>query len=148
WLDRRASNVIDGGAHFYNTYACADGKHIAIASIEPAFYAQLLDLVGLNEPDFRAQMDRCAWPGLQARLAGLFRQRSREQWCALLEGTDVCFAPVLSLEEAPLHPHNRARGTFVERDGFLQPAPAPRFSRTPGAIQGPPPASGEHNREG
>ncbi|MGP6110847.1 CaiB/BaiF CoA transferase family protein [Pseudomonas aeruginosa] len=148
WLDRRAGNVIDGGAHFYNTYACADGKHIAIASIEPAFYVQLLKLLGLDDPAFSAQMERSAWPDLQARLAGLFLQRSREQWCVLLEGTDVCFAPVLSLEEAPQHPHNLVRGTFVERDGFLQPAPAPRFSKTPGAIQGPPPTSGEHNREG
>jgi len=148
WLDRRAGNVIDGGAHFYNTYACADGRHIAIAAIEPAFYAQLLDRLGLDDPAFTAQMDRCAWPDLQARLAGLFLQRSRDQWCALLEGSEVCFAPVLSMEEAPRHPHNRARGTFVERDGFLQPAPAPRFSRTPGAIQGPPPSAGEHNREG
>lgn len=148
WMDRRASNVIDGGAHFYNTYVCADGKHIAIAAIEPAFYAELLDRLGLGDPAFAEQMNRTAWPELGDRLAALFRQKDRDQWCALLEGSDVCFAPVLSLAEAPRHPHNLARGTFAEIDGFHQPAPAPRFSKTPGAIQGPPPGNGEHNREG
>ncbi|WP_028627156.1 CaiB/BaiF CoA transferase family protein [Metapseudomonas resinovorans] len=147
WQDKRASNVIDGGAHFYNTYECADGRQIAIASIEPAFYAELIRLLELPASLFDEQMDRDSWPALQAHLTELFLSRTRQDWCELLEGTDVCFAPVLSLEEAPMHPHNLFRETFIERDGFIQPAPAPRFSETPGAIQGPPPRCGADNRE-
>lgn len=147
WIDRRASNAIDGGSHFYNTYACADGKHIAIAAIEPAFYGQLLTRLGLDGDAYAEQMDRAAWPALKEQLSEVFRSRSRDEWCELLEGTDVCFAPVLSLQEAPLHPHNLSRTTFVETNGFYQPAPAPRFSVTPGAIQSPAPKCGEHNQE-
>jgi alpha-methylacyl-CoA racemase len=131
WSNTRASNAIDGGAHFYGTYQCADGKWIAVGAIEPQFYALLLEKCGIDDPRFAAQWDRARWPELKAALAELFRARPRDEWCALLEGTDTCVAPVLDLDEAPLHPHNQARGTFVEHAGAIEPAPAPRFSRTP-----------------
>ena len=130
WSNRRGDNMLDGGAHFYDTYTCADGKHIAIGAIEPQFYALLLKLLGITDPAFQAQMNPAAWPDLKQRLSALFATRPREAWCALLEGTDTCFAPVLDWDEAPVHPHNVARGTFVQVDGVVQPAPAPRFSRT------------------
>ncbi|MFZ3287243.1 MAG: CaiB/BaiF CoA-transferase family protein, partial [Telluria sp.] len=128
WDERREANLLDGGAPFYDTYACADGKFISIGSIEPQFYALLLRLTGVSDPAFDAQMERSGWPALKAKLSALFKTRTRAQWCELLEGTDVCFAPVLDMAEAPQHPHNRARATFVEVDGVTQPAPAPRFS--------------------
>jgi alpha-methylacyl-CoA racemase len=141
WTDGREANLLDGGAPFYDTYACADGKFISIGSIEPQFYALLLELTGATDPAFRAQMDQQGWPAMKARFAALFKTRSRDAWCALLEGTDACFAPVLDMAEAPAHPHNQARGTFVEVDGVTQPAPAPRFSRsvpqTSGAVSKP-----------
>lgn len=127
WNDARESNLLDGGAPFYDSYACADGKFITIASLEPQFYALLLELTGAGQGP---QMDHAAWPEMKRRFEILFRTRSRDDWCALLEGTDVCFAPVLDMTEAPAHPHNQARGTFIEVDGVVQPAPAPRFSRT------------------
>jgi alpha-methylacyl-CoA racemase len=130
WSDQRASNLLDGGAPFYDTYACADGKFISIGAIEPQFYALLMKLAEISDPDFDAQMDRSQWPALKQKFAALFESKTRADWCALLEGTDVCFAPVLDMGEAPAHPHNRARNTFVEIDGVVQPAPAPRFSRT------------------
>lgn len=132
WRDERGTNLLDSGAHFYDTYETADGKWISIGSIEPQFYALLLEKAGLaNDPAFAAQHDGAAWPALKQRLTDLFLTRTRDQWCALMDGTDICFAPVLSLAEAPDHPHNRARGTFVSEDGLVQPAPAPRFSETP-----------------
>lgn len=135
WRDERETNVIDGGAPYYDTYETADGKWIAIGPLEPQFYAEFLARLGLaNDPDFTAPDDRALWPMRKARLAELFRTKTREQWCALLEDSDSCFAPVLSLAEAPLHPHNVARGVFIEAAGMLQPAPAPRFSRTPARI--------------
>jgi alpha-methylacyl-CoA racemase len=137
WSNQRASNMLDGGAHFYGTYECADGKFVAIGSIEPQFYALLLEKMGISDPLFQAQMDATRWPVLKARLAEIFRTRTREEWCALMEGTDVCFAPVLNLDEAPYHPHNVARGTFLETEGVRQPAPAPRFSRTKPATRPP-----------
>ncbi len=141
WKDERESNIIDGGAHFYNTYQCADGQWIAIASIEPPFYAALLEEAGIADPDFSEQMNKEHWPELRRKLEELFRSRTRDEWCAILEGTEACFAPVLSLAEAPGHPHNAARGSFVEVDGVVQPAPLPRFSRTQASIQrGPVPA--------
>jgi alpha-methylacyl-CoA racemase len=146
WTSERRANLLDGGAHFYDTYPCADGKWISIASIEPQFYALLLEKTGLTDPEFSAQMDRSAWPRLRERLAEVIARKSRDEWCAIMDGTDVCFAPVLDLDEAPRHPHNQARATFVEMDGVMQPAPAPRFSRTPGAIAGPPPGIGAHTR--
>jgi alpha-methylacyl-CoA racemase len=132
WKDEREVNVIDGGAHFYGTYETADGKWVSIGSIEPQFYAILLDRLGLaDDPAFAYGADAATWPQLKARLRDIFRTRSRDEWCAIMDDTDICFAPVLSLAEAPRHPHNVARGLFVEIGGVLQPAPAPRFLGTP-----------------
>jgi alpha-methylacyl-CoA racemase len=142
WSDDRRSNLLDGGAHFYDTYQCSDGRWISIGSIEPQFYALLLEKTGISDPDFKSQMDRSLWPSLNDRLAKVIATKTRDEWCEIMEGTDVCFAPVLTIEEAPHHKHNAARQTFVEVEGVMQPAPAPRFSATPGAIAGPPPAIG------
>ncbi|MCM0031891.1 CaiB/BaiF CoA transferase family protein [Sandarakinorhabdus limnophila] len=131
WKDERGVNLLDTGAHMYDTYECADGKWISIGSLEPQFYALLLEKTGLkDDADFAAQMNSAQWPALKERLTALFKTRSRDDWCADMEMTDVCFAPVLSMSEAPHHPHNAARGTFVEADGVMQPAPAPRYSAT------------------
>ncbi|MCS0611754.1 CoA transferase [Massilia kyonggiensis] len=132
WSAARGANFLDGGAPFYASYACADGKFIAVGAIEPQFYARLLALTGASDPAFARQWDRDDWPALKEKFAALFATRTRDAWCALLEGTDVCFAPVLDMDEAPRHPHNAVRKTFVDVDGVTQPAPAPRFSRTPG----------------
>jgi alpha-methylacyl-CoA racemase len=140
WDLERGRNIIDGGAHFYDAYETADGQYVSIGSIEPQFYAELLRITGLDGEDLPAQMDRSQWPALKERVAALFKQKTRAEWCELMEGTDVCFAPVLTLEEAPQHPHNVARKTFVEVAGVTQPAPSPRFSRTPGEISRPPSA--------
>ena len=148
WSDAgRRSNLLDGGAHFYDTYQCSDGRWISIGSIEPQFYALLLEKTGINDPAFQAQMDRSKWDGLREKLATVIATKTQDEWCAIMDGTDVCFAPILNMDEAPRHPHNAARKTFVEIDGVTQPAPAPRFSATPGAIQGPPPAIGAHSAE-
>jgi len=131
WKDERGVNLLDTGAHMYDTYECADGKWISIGSLEPQFYALLLEKTGLkDDADFAAQMNSAQWPALKERLTALFKTRTRDDWCADMEMTDVCFAPVLSMAEAPHHPHNAARGTFVEADGVMQPAPAPRYSAT------------------
>ncbi|MGH7155092.1 MAG: CoA transferase, partial [Acetobacteraceae bacterium] len=124
-------NMLDGGAHFYDTYETKDGRHVAIGAIEPQFYALLLENTGLAGEALPRQMDRAAWPDMRARLEAIFRTKTRDEWCAIMEGTDACFAPVLSLDEAPRHPHGIARNAFVDVDGVAQPAPAPRFSRTP-----------------
>jgi alpha-methylacyl-CoA racemase len=142
WSDQRRDNMLDGGAHFYDTYQCADGKWIALGSIEPQFYALLLEKAEISDPDFQQQMNRAEWPKLTEKLAVVIATKTRDAWCAVMEGTDICFAPVLDLEEAPKHPHNLARETFVEIDGVVQPAPAPRFSATPGKVQSGPPAIG------
>lgn len=147
WKDERRSNLLDGGAHFYDTYQCADGKWISIGSIEPQFYALLLEKTGITDPQFANQMSRDEWPELKAKLAAVLAKKTQAEWCAIMDATDICFAPVLDLEEAPKHPHNVARETFVTLEGVVQPAPAPRFSATPGAIQGPPPRIGAHNDE-
>jgi alpha-methylacyl-CoA racemase len=148
WADERGTNMLDTGAHFYDVYRCADGEYVSIGSIEPQFYAELLRLTGLSdEPEFATQMDRSNWPHLKERLTEVFTSKKREEWCDIMEGSDVCFAPVLSLDEAAAHPHNVARNTFVTVDGVTQPAPAPRFDRTPGAIQGPPVHPGTHTDE-
>jgi alpha-methylacyl-CoA racemase len=147
WREERRSNLLDGGAHFYDTYQCADGKWISIGSIEPQFYALLLEKTGITDPAFAAQMNRDSWESLRGKLADAIKGKTQAQWCEIMDGTDVCFAPVLDLDEAPKHHHNVARQTFVELGGVVQPAPAPRFSATPGAIQGPPPAIGAHDRE-
>lgn len=143
WRDEREANMLDGAAHFYNTYETADGRFVAVGAIEPQFYQLLLEKAGLAAEDLPSQMDRAAWPALRARLAAIFRSRTRDEWCALMEGTDICFAPVLSIAEAPAHPHAVARGAYVDMDGVPQPAPAPRFSRTPGAARVAP-RRGEH----
>jgi alpha-methylacyl-CoA racemase len=147
WAASRRSNLLDGGAHFYDTYQCADGRWISIASIEPQFYALLLEKTGVSDPDFQRQMDRESWPSLRERLSKLILAKTQAEWCEIMDATDVCFAPVLTMDEAPTHPHNAFRETFVDVGGVVQPAPAPRFSATPGAIQGPPPAVGEDNRQ-
>ncbi len=132
WQDERGVNPLDGAAHFYDTYETADGKWIAIGSVEEPFYALLLEKLGLTgDQDFAYQADAALWPRLKARLEAIFLTKTRDEWCAELEDADICFAPVLSLAEAPKHPHNVARGTFIEVDGEIQPAPAPRFSATP-----------------
>ncbi len=147
WTDERRDNLLDGGAHFYDTYQCADGGWISIGSIEPQFYALLLEKTGITDPDFKAQMDRAQWPSLHDKLAKVILQKTRAEWCEIMDASDVCFAPVLSLDEAPAHPHNRARQTFIDIEGVVQPAPAPRFSLTPGAVAGPPPAIGANNED-
>jgi alpha-methylacyl-CoA racemase len=146
WKDERRANMLDGGAQFYDTYQCADGKWISIGSIEPQFYALLLQKTGINDEAFAAQMDRAAWPDLQAKLSEVIKRKTQAEWCEIMDATDVCFAPVLSLEDAPKHPHNVARETFVTIDGVVQPAPAPRFSATPGKVQHAPAAIGAHDR--
>jgi len=135
WMEARESNFLDGGAHFYGVYECACGNFISVGSIEPQFYALLRQHTGLSDTDFDAQMDRKAWPSLRQRLVDVFKTKTREEWCKIMEGTDVCFAPVLTMSEAPEHPHMAARKIFVERHGVTQPTPAPRFSRTPSAIR-------------
>ncbi|WP_136476281.1 CaiB/BaiF CoA-transferase family protein [Pseudomonas sp. DG56-2] len=130
WNNERGDNLLDGGAHFYDTYRCADGKFIAIGAIEPQFYSLLLKLCNITDPAFHTQRDKSAWAPLKERMSELFMTQTRQQWCALLEGTDACFAPVLDWDEAAEHPHNIERETFIRVDGVLQPAPAPRFSRS------------------
>jgi len=147
WTTARHSNRLDGGAPFYGSYECADGKYISIGSLEPQFYALLLEKAGIDDPQFKQQYEQENWPEMREKVAAVFRAKTRDQWCELMEGTDVCFAPVLDLAEAPEHPHNRARDTFVEFDGVLQPAPAPRFSRTQGGIQSPAAKVGEHSEQ-
>ncbi len=142
--DERGTNILDSGAHFYEVYETSDGKYVSIASIEAKFYAELLEKTGLDRQDLPKQMDRDTWPEMSERLAAVIKTKTREQWCEIMEGSDVCFAPVLSLEEAPSHPHNKARETFVEVEGVPQPAPAPRFSRTKVEIQGPAAEPGQH----
>ena len=130
WTQERGSNLLDGGAHFYDTYQCSDGKWLSVGAIEPQFYALLLERTGITDPAFNAQWDREQWPVLKEKLAAVLLALTRDEWCALLEGSDACVAPVLDMDEAPQHPHNCSRNTFIEVDGITQPAPAPRFSRT------------------
>jgi len=137
WREGREQNFLDGGAHFYGVYECSCGNFISIGSIEPQFYALLRQHADLTDPAFEAQMDPKAWPGQKDRLVAVFKSKTREDWCAIMEGTDICFAPVLTMAEAPKHRHMAARGVFVERHGVNQPAPAPRFSRTPSTIREP-----------
>ena len=144
--DARGANMLDGGAHFYNTYETRDGKYVCIGAIEPQFYAELVEKAGLDKERFAPQMDAAAWDGFKAELTAVFKAKTRDEWCAIMEGSDVCFAPVLSIFEAPSHPHNRHRGTFVEVDGVTQPAPSPRFSRTPAKVAGAARAPGQDTR--
>ena len=144
----RGTNMLDTGAHFYDVYKCSDGKFVSIGSIEPQFYAQLLQLTGLaNDAEFANQQDRSMWPKLKQRLTEVFVTKSQSEWCQIMEGTDVCFAPVLTMSEAAKHPHNVARETFIEVDGVAQPAPAPRFSRTGAVVAHGPVVAGENTRE-
>ncbi|WP_063740073.1 CaiB/BaiF CoA transferase family protein [Amycolatopsis jejuensis] len=149
WADARGTNLLDGGAHFYGAYECADGEYISVGAIEPQFYARLLELLGLDQDaDFLAgHRDQRRWPALRKRLADVFRTRPRDEWCTLLQDEDVCFAPVLSLAEAPVAAHPMARKTFTTVGGITQPMPAPRFSRTPAAPPQPPTPPGAHTRE-
>ena len=147
WSNTRGDNILDTGAHFYDVYETKDGEYVSIGSIEPKFYAELLKRSGLEGQEMPRQMDRKAWPDLKEKFAALFKTKTREEWCKIMEGSDICFAPVLSMAEAPSHPHNIRRGTFVEVEGVVQPGPAPRFSRTPSKIQRPPAKPGEHTEE-
>ena len=142
WSGGRGENILDGGAPFYDVYETLDGRHVALAPLEARFYAIFLDKVGLAGEPLPPQGDEAGWAALRERFTALFRTRTRADWCALLEGTDACFGPVLDLDEAAAHPHMAARGVFVTRDGVTQPAPAPRFGATPSAIAGPPPVRG------
>jgi alpha-methylacyl-CoA racemase len=141
--DQRGSNMLDGGAHFYDTYETKDGKHVCIGSIEPQFYAELIEKAGLDSERYSAQMDQTLWPELTDDLAIVFLSKTQNEWCEIMEASDVCFAPVLSILEAPNHPHNVARKSYLEVDGVMQQAPAPRFSRTEPEIVGGPRVSGE-----
>jgi len=147
WRDGRRANPLDGGAHFYDTYRCADGRWIALGALEPQFHAELLRRLEIDDEEFVHQYDPAHWDSLRGKLAARIAQKTRDEWRAVLEGADACFAPVLDMAEAADHPHIRARGSLVERDGGIQPGPAPRFSLTPGAIQGGTPAVGQHDRE-
>ncbi|MBE4741744.1 MULTISPECIES: CaiB/BaiF CoA transferase family protein [Streptomyces] len=146
WQDERGVNLLDGGAPFYAVYETSDGRHMAVGALEPKFYAELLAVLGLDE-DPAVQHDRTGWPRLRERLAAAFASRTQDEWAKAFSTSDACVAPVLSLREASNHPHIRARGTLVERDGVLQPAPAPRFSATPTALGSPPPVPGRHTAD-
>jgi alpha-methylacyl-CoA racemase len=143
WKDERGTNLLDTGAHFYEVYETRDGRHVSIGAIEPQFYAELLEKTGLAAEDLPSQLDQSQWPKLHERLTAVFKSRTRDEWCAIMEGSDVCFAPVLSMGEAPLHPHNVERGTFLDHAGAVQAAPAPRFSRTAGEVRRSPPHIGQ-----
>jgi len=144
WKDERGINLIDTGAHFYDVFETRDGKYVSVGAIEPQFYAELLEKLGLANEKWPRQMERSEWPALKKRLVAVFKTKTRAEWCEILEGGDSCFAPVLSMTEAPSHPHNALRKTFVEHAGAVQPAPAPRFSRTPAKLELPPAHAGEH----
>jgi alpha-methylacyl-CoA racemase len=146
WSTDRGTNLLDGGAPFYDTYRCADGGFVAVGALEPQFYAELCARLELD-PAHWPQHDRARWPVLREELTRCFASRTRDEWAELFADSDACVAPVLDLVEAPAHPHHRARGTFVEVDGVVQPAPAPRFARTPGGLDRPPPRPGEHTDE-
>jgi alpha-methylacyl-CoA racemase len=147
WVFERESNFFDGGAPWYNVYETKDGKHVSVAPVERKFYDQLLEVIGLDPTKVPDQLDRETWPELRRRFADIFRSKTRDEWSAVMEGRDVCFAPVLSIDEAVSHSHMRARKSFLEVDGVLQPAPAPRFSRTPSSVQSGPPIPGGNTSE-
>ena len=147
WTDKRQDNLLDGGAHFYGAFECADGKWIAIGSIEPQFYRLLLDTLGIDPDAEGVSQSKENWQRMREQLRQTFLREPQSHWCELMEGTDICFAPVLSMADAPEHPHNKDRSVFVKDFGITQPGPAPRFSRTPGSIRRPPPQPGEHTAE-
>jgi len=147
WKTTMGSNLLDGGSHFYDTYECKDKKFISIGSIEPQFYALLCQIAELDEKVFDKQMSRDLWPAQKEEIKKIFLNKTRDEWCELMEGTDVCFAPVLDMSEAPKHPHNIERKTFINLEGVTQPAPAPRFSRTEAKVVSSPSIVGEHTDE-
>lgn len=147
WTPNHGVNLLDSGTHFYDVYETKDGKYVSIGSIEPQFYALLLEKAELDPQEFKAQLDPRKWPELKSKIEEVFKTKTRDEWCEIMEGTDVCFAPVLDFIEAQQHPHNVARNAYIELDGFVQPAPAPRFSRTVSEVQSGSPASGEHTDE-
>ena len=147
WTDERGANMLDTGAPYYDVYETSDGRYLSVAAIESQFYAELRERLGLDGPQWDEQNRRDRWPELKAELARVVASKTLDEWCEILEGSDACFAPVLSPADAPDHPHNRARGTFTESFGVLQPRPAPRFSRTDSSIAGPPPHPGQHTDE-
>lgn len=147
WTDQRGVNLLDSGAHFYEVYETADGRHVAVGAIEPQFYAELIARLGLDAEELPHQLDVSQWPAMKERFAALFKSRTRDEWAAVFEGSDACVAPVLSMAEAPHHPHNRARKTFVEVEGIVQPAPAPRFGSSPAPPTGETTAAGRHTDE-
>lgn len=147
WTPKRGVNLLDSGAHFYDTYETKDGKYVSIGSLEPQFYAQLIEKAGLDPERFSNQMNQREWPTLKEKLSEVFKRKTQAEWCEIMEGSDVCFAPVLDFIEAQQHPHNVARETYIEVDGLVQPAPAPRFSRTPSEVQFGPRAAGENTDE-
>ena len=146
WGDR-GTNLLDTGAPFYDVFECADGEYISIGSIEPQFYSELLRITGIDQSKSPKQMDRTKWAEMKLKISEVIKEKTRLEWEELMEGTDVCFAPVLSMDEAYEHPHNKERNTFIEVAGVMQPAPAPRFSKTPGAVSSPPPHPGQHTEE-
>ena len=146
WGDR-GTNLLDTGAPFYDVFECADGEYISIGSIEPQFYSELLRITGIDQSENPKQMDRTKWAEMNLKISDVIKEKTRLEWEELMEGTDVCFAPVLSMDEAYEHPHNKERNTFIEVAGVMQPAPAPRFSKTPGAVSSPPPHPGQHTEE-
>jgi alpha-methylacyl-CoA racemase len=147
WSDERGTNLLDSGAPFYDVYRCADGEELAVGAIEPQFFAVLLDVLELEPSSLPQQNDRAQWPELRTALADAIGRRPRSEWLARAAGTDACVAPVLTMVQAATHPHVRARGTIVERDGVPQPAPAPRFSATPVGLDRPPSVPGQHTDE-
>ncbi len=147
WDGGRGENLLDGGAPFYDTYACADGRYVSIGALEPKFFAELAQRIGLDPRFVKRQYDKSLWPELRSALTARFATRSRDDWCALLEGSDACFAPVLTMAEAPQHAHAKARSGFIDVNGVVQPAAAPRFSRSRPELPGPAPSSGAHTRE-
>ncbi|WP_372865676.1 CaiB/BaiF CoA transferase family protein [Spongiibacter sp.] len=147
WQDQRGSNMLDGAAHFYDTFETRDGKYVSIGAIEPQFYQLLIELAELDPQTFAPQMDPSQWPQLKAKLAEVIKTKTREQWCEIMEGSDVCFAPVLSMNEAPEHPHNVARQSYIDVGGVVQPAPAPKFERTAPQVQHPPHQAGADSEQ-
>ena len=147
WPGERGTNILDTGAHYYETYETRDGLYISLGSIEPQFYAELLEKLDLDPKTLPNQNDRAKWPEMKDRFEAIFKTKTRDEWCALMEGTDICFAPVLSMREVAKHPHIAHRATYVERHGLTQPAPSPRFSRTPAELDRPPARAGEHTEE-
>ena len=147
WTDSRDSNLLDGAAHFYGCYRCKDGKFVSIGSIEPQFYSLLREKMNIDEDIFDNQMDKNSWPALRENLETRFKEKSRDEWCQIMEGTDICFAPVLSMNEAINHEHNVERKSFFDLDNVVQPSPAPKFSYSESEVSHPPVKVGTHTKE-